>query len=54
MNDNTNQDSEFPFDRARRVTSEEHQRLKDALSEQFGTPPRKREHSVQEMRETTE
>lgn len=30
-----NQDSEFPFDRARRVTPEEHQRFKAAISQQF-------------------
>ncbi len=34
-----NQDSEFPFDRARRVTPEEHQHFKTLLAQQFGTQP---------------
>lgn len=43
-----NQDSEFPFDRARRVTPEEHQHLKDALAEQFGIEPRGQDQSASE------
>jgi hypothetical protein len=31
-----NQESEFPFDRARRVTPEENQKFRAAISEQFG------------------
>jgi predicted DNA binding CopG/RHH family protein len=31
-----NQDSEFPFDRARRVTPEEHQHFKSLLAKQLG------------------
>jgi hypothetical protein len=31
-----NQESEFPFDRARRVTPEENQTFRAAISEQFG------------------
>jgi predicted DNA binding CopG/RHH family protein len=32
-----NQDSEFPFDRARRVTPEEHQHFKAMVAKQLGT-----------------
>ena len=32
-----NPESEFPFDRARRVTPEEHQQFKASLNAQFGT-----------------
>ncbi|MGF1601308.1 MAG: hypothetical protein ACFCU8_04690 [Thermosynechococcaceae cyanobacterium] len=49
-----NQDSEFPFDRARRVTSEEHQRFEDALSKQFGIQPRERGHTAREQEEQYE
>lgn len=31
-----NKESEFPFERARRVTPEENQKFKQAISEQFG------------------
>lgn len=31
-----NKESEFPFERARRVTSEENQKFRQAISEQFG------------------
>ncbi|AFZ51007.1 AT hook motif protein [Dactylococcopsis salina PCC 8305] len=31
-----NQESEFPFERARRVTSQEHEQFKEAISSQFG------------------
>ena len=34
-----NLESEFPFDRARRITPEEHQRFKAALKSQFGAKP---------------
>ena len=34
--DAMNEDTEFPFDRARRVTSEENTRFRQALTEQFG------------------
>jgi predicted DNA binding CopG/RHH family protein len=33
------QDSEFPFDRAHRVTPTEHQHFKTLLAQQFGTQP---------------
>ena len=39
-------ESEFPFERARRVTSEENQKFRDAISEQFGVKLRKRETIV--------
>lgn len=35
-------ESEFPFERARRVTPEENQKFRKALSEQFGTKLRNR------------
>ncbi len=35
-------ESEFPFNRARRVTPEESQKFRAAISEQFGTKLRKR------------
>jgi uncharacterized protein (DUF4415 family) len=34
--------SEFPFDRARRVTPEENQKFREAISEQFGMTLKKR------------
>jgi len=37
-----NEKSEFPFDRARRVTPEENQKFRAAITEQFGTKLRKR------------
>jgi uncharacterized protein (DUF4415 family) len=37
-----NQESEFPFDRARRVTPEENQKFRAAISEQFGLNLKKR------------
>ncbi len=36
------QESEFPFERARRVTPEENQKFRDAIAHQFGITPRKR------------
>jgi len=33
---NMNKESEFPFERARRVTSQEHEQFKEAISSQFG------------------
>jgi predicted DNA binding CopG/RHH family protein len=39
-----NQDSEFPFDRARRVTPEEHQHFKAMVAKQLGT--RSDKHTV--------
>jgi len=35
-------ESEFPFERARRVTPEESQQFREAISEQFGMKLRKR------------
>jgi uncharacterized protein (DUF4415 family) len=35
-------ESEFPFERARRVTPEESQKFREAISEQFGTKLRGR------------
>ncbi|WP_110985748.1 BrnA antitoxin family protein [Acaryochloris thomasi] len=49
-----NQDSEFPFERARRVTPEEHQQFKEALSKQFGLQPRKRGRPAKEQDEKYE
>lgn len=37
-----NQESEFPFERARRITSEESQEFRAALAEQFGIKLKKR------------
>ncbi len=37
-----NQESEFPFDRARRVTPEENQKFRAAIAEQFGLNLKKR------------
>ncbi|WP_292699792.1 MULTISPECIES: hypothetical protein [unclassified Nostoc] len=37
------QEPEFPFERARRVTSEENQKFRDAIADQFGVTLRKRE-----------
>jgi hypothetical protein len=39
-----NQKSEFPFERARRVTSQEHQEFRAALVQQFGIDLKKRVH----------
>lgn len=37
-----NEASEFPFERARRVTPEESQQFREAINRQFGTKLRKR------------
>ena len=37
-----NKESEFPFERARRVTPEESQKFREAISEQFDTKLKKR------------
>lgn len=43
-----NQESEFPFERARRVTPTENQEFRSALVEQFGIDLKKRGRSVKE------
>ena len=43
-----NQESEFPFERARRVTPAEHQEFRSALVEQFGIDPKKRGRPIKE------
>lgn len=37
-----NQESEFPFERARRVIPKENQKFRDAIAQQFGITLRKR------------
>ncbi|MEN9565252.1 MAG: hypothetical protein RLZZ69_448 [Cyanobacteriota bacterium] len=39
-------ESEFPFDRAKRVTPEKNQQFREAISEQFGLKLRKRGRPV--------
>ncbi len=39
-------ESEFPFEKARRVTPEENQKFREAISEQFGMKLRKRGRPV--------
>jgi uncharacterized protein (DUF4415 family) len=39
-------ESEFPFDRAKRVTPEKNQKFREAISEQFGIKLRKRGRPV--------
>lgn len=41
-------ESEFPFERARRVTTEENQKFRESISEQFGVKLRKRTQSIEE------
>ena len=41
-----NKESEFPFERARRVTPEENQKFRAAISEQFGMELRKQGRPV--------
>jgi len=48
------QESEFPFDRARRVTQEENQKFRDALVNQFGIVPRKRGRPAKDEEEKYE
>ncbi len=49
-----NQESEFPFERARRVTPEESQALRAAIADQFGVKPRKRGRPSKEEEEKYE
>ena len=42
-----NKESEFPFERARRVTPEENQKFRQAISEQFDMKLRKRDKAPQ-------
>lgn len=48
------QESEFPFERARRVTPEESQEFRGAISEQFGLKLRKRGRPTKEEEEKYE
>ncbi len=48
------QESEFPFDRARRVTPEENQKFRDAIAYQFGITPRKRGRPTKDEEEKYE
>ncbi len=43
-----NQESEFPFERARRVTPAENQEFRDGLVEQFGIDLKKRGRPIKE------
>lgn len=47
-------ESEFPFERARRVTPEENQKFRAAISEQFGMKLRKRGQPVKNDEEKYE
>jgi len=49
-----NKESEFPFERARRVTPEENQKFRAAISEQFGMELRKRDRPVKNEEENYE
>lgn len=49
-----NKESEFPFERARRVTPEENQKFRAAISEQFGMELRKRGRPVKNEEEKYE
>jgi len=49
-----NKESEFPFDRARRVTPEENQKFRAAISEQFGMELRKRDRLLKNEEEKYE
>jgi uncharacterized protein (DUF4415 family) len=49
-----NQESEFPFKRARRVTPEENQKFRAAISEQFGVDLKKRGRPAKEEDEKYE
>jgi uncharacterized protein (DUF4415 family) len=51
---NMNQESEFPFDRARRVTPEENQKFRDAIATQFEIKLRKRGRPTKEEEEKYE
>jgi len=48
------QESEFPFERARRVTPEESQAFRAAIAEQFGVKLRKRGRPTKEQEEKHE
>ncbi len=48
------QESEFPFERARRVTPEESQAFRAAIAEQFGVKLRKRGRPTKEQEEKYE
>lgn len=47
-------ESEFPFERAKRVTSAESQKFREAISEQFGVKLRKRGRPVKNENEKYE
>ncbi|MCF2145872.1 hypothetical protein IQ276_005230 [Desmonostoc muscorum LEGE 12446] len=49
-----NQESEFPFERARRVTSEESQEFRAAIAEQLGINLKKRGRPAKEEEEKYE
>ena len=49
-----NQESEFPFEKARRVTPEESQEFRAAIAEQFGIKLKKRGRPVKEDEEKYE
>jgi predicted DNA binding CopG/RHH family protein len=51
---NMSQKPEFPFDRARRVTPEENQKFRAAISEQFGLELKKRGRPSKEEEEKYE
>jgi len=47
-------ESNFPFERARRVTPEENEKFREAISEQFGMKLRKRDFSAKNEEENYE
>jgi len=49
-----NQESEFPFERARRVTAEESQEFRAAIAQQFGIKLKKRGRPMKEEEEKYE
>ena len=49
-----NQEAEFPFDRARRVTAKENEKFRAAISEQFGVELKKRGRPAKEDEEKYE
>jgi uncharacterized protein (DUF4415 family) len=48
------QEPEFPFERARRVTTEESQKFRDAIADQFGITLRKRGRPAKDEEEKYE
>jgi uncharacterized protein (DUF4415 family) len=48
------QETEFPFERARRVTTEESQKFRDAIVDQFGITLRKRGRPAKDEEEKYE